>query len=62
MIKWEVTVTFACEQAISCATEGEPLQEQARRKHKPYGQSMNKSHEASGTPRLKSYEVFLLKD
>lgn len=53
---------FVCEQAISCATEAEPLQEQARRKHKPYRQSMNKRYETSGTPRLKSYEVFLLKD
>lgn len=29
LIKWEVAVTFACEQAISCATEAEPHQKLA---------------------------------
>lgn len=52
---------LACEQAISCATEAELIQGQARRKHKPYGQSMNKRYETSGTLKLKSYEVFFLK-
>lgn len=34
LIKWEVAITLACEQAISCANETQPLKEQARRNHK----------------------------
>lgn len=39
---------LACEQAISRATEAEPLQGQARRKHKPYEKSVNERYETSG--------------
>lgn len=52
---------LACEQAISSATEAEPLQGQARRKHKPYEQSINKRYETSGTLKFKSFEAFFLK-